>query len=125
VSVRSFVDSAGHEWLAFDVVPRSEERRRYDRRTSGETRLEDSERRDSDRRITVGGTRGITGAAGWLCFECGRERRRLWPIPAAWTRATDETLESYWRSARPVPRTTPAGERGAADEGRPHPPRRA
>ena len=32
MSFRTFVDSSGVEWQAFDVVPRSEERRHYDRR---------------------------------------------------------------------------------------------
>ena len=34
MALRTFVDSAGHEWQAFDVVPRENERRQYDRRSS-------------------------------------------------------------------------------------------
>jgi hypothetical protein len=107
MSLRSFVDSAGHEWQAFDVIPRSEERRRYDRRTSGEVQqVATEDRRDVDRRITVGGTTGIVGADGWLCFERGGDRRRLSPIPDDWHRCDDAQLEAYCRSARPVRRNS-------------------
>ena len=105
MSLRTFVDSAGREWQAYDVVPREEERRHYDRR-SGEVQLEQFEaledRRESDRRLTVGGRSERIGAAGWLCFEAGEERRRLSPIPEDWRRVDDTQLEAYMRSARQV-----------------------
>jgi len=31
-------------------------------------------------------------AAGWLCFQCGGERRRLAGIPAEWELMPDELL---------------------------------
>ena len=106
MSLRTFVDSAGHEWHAFDVVPRDEERRSYDRR-SGEIQLEDVEdRREQDRRLTVGRARTLGGGPGWLCFENGAERRRLSPIPEGWTHADDTQLEAYLLSARPVRQST-------------------
>lgn len=103
MALRTFVDSAGNEWQAFDVVPRSNERRGYDRRQ--QVKRESSEdRRERDRRLTVGGAREISGAQGWLCFECAGERRRLSPIPADWNRASDAQLDVYRMAARPVRR---------------------
>jgi hypothetical protein len=103
MSFRNFVDSAGDEWQAFDVVPHAEERRNYDRRLSDPVDEEDApERRDADRRLTVGRASGIAGAEGWLCFERGEQRRRLSPIPRDWFRASDAELEEYRLAARPV-----------------------
>ena len=102
MSLRAFTDSNGQKWEAYDVVPRTEERRRYDRR-SGEVKVEvTDERRDTDRRLTVGRSEHITSKAGWLCFESHDERRRLTPIPADWTRCDDAQLEAYCREARPA-----------------------
>ena len=102
MSFRTFQDSRGHEWQAFDVIPRLDERRNYDRRISGEIDGDADERRDADRRLTVGGNAAIAGTRGWLCFESGKQRRRLSPIPANWFGASDEELEAYCRTARPV-----------------------
>jgi hypothetical protein len=106
MSLRSFVDSAGNEWQAFDVVPRSDERRHTERRSSGEVPVDSIERREADRRLTVGGAAVITGARGWLCFERGNDRRRLSPIPEDWNRCDDSQLEVYRQSARPVRRNS-------------------
>ena len=104
---RSFIDSAGNEWQAFDVIPRADERRNYDRRLldHAEEELSD-ERRDADRRLTVGGASAVAGAQGWLCFERGDQRRRLSPIPLNWNRATDAELEAFCVAARPVRSST-------------------
>lgn len=102
MSLRTFKDSDGQEWEVYDVVPRAEERRRYDRR-SVETKLEEpDERRDVDRRVTVGGVEHIAAKAGWLCFDARDEKRRLSPIPEDWARCDDAKLESYLRDARPA-----------------------
>ncbi|MBV9492842.1 MAG: hypothetical protein JOZ54_01250 [Acidobacteria bacterium] len=102
MSLRTFTDSNGQQWEAYDVVPRVEERRRYDRR-SGEATVEAiEERRETDRRVTVGRSEHIASKAGWLCFERNDERRRLTPIPEDWTRCDDSKLESYCRSAKPA-----------------------
>lgn len=104
MAFRTFCDADGNEWQAFDVVPRSNERRRYDRRSGPRKATSDDERRDRDRRITVGGRSSLASGVheGWLCFERGDDRRRLSPIPNNWRRASDAELEAYLRSASPV-----------------------
>ena len=117
MSLRTFVDSAGQEWQAFDVVPRDDERRHYDRRTSAELTSDDQDddRREADRRITVGRASRIGGPqSGWLCFEHGGDRRRLSPIPADWNRCPDAQLEAYCRAARPVRPVTFTPPQGSA-----------
>ena len=103
---RTFLDSNGLEWTAFDVVPRAQERRQLERRVLGQLADMIEDRRDQDRRVTVGGRSSLAGGVneGWLCFERGVERRRLKPIPENWLRCSDRELEEYCRSARPVHR---------------------
>lgn len=122
MAMRSFTDSAGDEWQAFDVVPLDNERRHYDRRSDGTLAADsaagdDSERRDPDldRRLTVGGQSFVSPnmIQGWLCFEHGGERRRLSPIPDDWRQCTDRELEAYCQSARPVRRVLTGGDRPA------------
>lgn len=102
MSFRSFLDSDGNEWQAFDVIPRTDERRNYDRRLSEHAEESFDDRRDADRRLTVGGASSVAGAQGWLCFERGEQRRRLSPIPPNWNRATEAELQAYCQAARPV-----------------------
>ena len=105
MALRTFVDSSGREWSAFDVVPRENERRHRDRRTPDH---EDSsfDRREADRRVTIGGQSSLAShvSQGWLCFERGVDRRRLVPIPADWEQCSDEQLEVYCAQAKPVHR---------------------
>jgi hypothetical protein len=106
MTLRAFLDSTGNEWLAFDVIPRADERRRLDRRAFEAMQSQTDDRRYADRRFTVGGRSPLASgvADGWLCFERGAERRRLRPIPQGWTRCSDLELASYCQSARPVRR---------------------
>ncbi len=105
MALREFTDSAGQTWEAFAVIPREHERRRYDRRSSGDVRVDDSDdRRDGDRRITVGHTSGRLNVHGWLCFQHGDERRRLSPIPDDWRRCEESQLRTYLDAAHPVRR---------------------
>lgn len=108
MALRTFLDSAGNEWLAFDVVPRADERRRFDRRSPDEARSDVEDRRDLDRRLTVGGRSLLASSVsdGWLCFERGADRRRLCPIPENWNRLSDAELEAHCQSARPVRRVS-------------------
>ena len=106
---RSFKDSRGTEWQAWDVVPQLAERREGDRRQgvmSPHLLSVLSERRASDRRV-VSGRRPTLSAGldgGWLCFEAPVEKRRLTPIPADWLRCDDACLERYCRQAKPATR---------------------
>jgi hypothetical protein len=112
MALRSFVDSAGREWQAFDVVPRAEDRRRYDRRSSEGPAYDTDDRRDAERRIAVGVRPSQIGPGkGWLCFEHGNDRRRLSPIPEDWARCSDVALEQYCQAARPARRSSIAADR--------------
>src|SRR3954471_13305237 len=105
MALRTFVDSLGREWTAFDVVPRDSERRQRERRAAGEVESFE-ERRDADRRMTIGSQSTLTSQAadGWLCFERGIDRRRLSPIPSDWEQVTDQQLDAYCSRAKPVHR---------------------
>jgi hypothetical protein len=114
MAYRQFVDSRGREWSAFDVVPRENERRKFDRRISSRgVRAPGAERRERDRRLTIGGRMYLrSGAdAGWLFFEHDGDCRRLAPIPDHWAAATDEELESYCESAAPVKKSAAVNRR--------------
>jgi hypothetical protein len=122
MSLRTFVDSTGQEWDAFDVVPRDQERRHYDRRASDEIANDPDDRRDGDRRVTVGRASRIGGhQPGWLCFQRGDDRRRLSPIPPDWVHCGEEQLEAYCRTARPV-RSATLAARNARDDHHPDSP---
>lgn len=101
MALREFTDPAGNAWEAFAVVPRDQERRQYDRRST-ETHVDEvEERREADRRLTVGRAELVVGG-GWLCFQHGDERRRLTPIPADWEKCDEAQLVAYLDAARPV-----------------------
>jgi hypothetical protein len=40
--------------------------------------------------------------AGWLAFQCGDERRRLIPLPPAWTEMSDTALLHLKSQASPI-----------------------
>ena len=106
MAFRTFLDRTGDEWQAFDVVPREDERRHYDRRSGHQSEQDESvadDRRDEhDRRLTVGGVGLLGSAQGWLVFERGDERRRLSPIPDGWEKCSDLELDAYREVAQPV-----------------------
>ena len=106
MALRTFVDSLGREWSAFDVVPRDTERRLRDRRSADSSESFTDRRGENDRRLTIGGQSMLASQAheGWLCFERGVDRRRLTPIPNDWEQCTDAQLESYCSQAKPVHR---------------------
>lgn len=102
---REFTDSTGTDWSVFDVTPRSDDRRSYDRRRDGaETGPvpEAEDRRSDSRRVTVG-QRPPRLTQGWLCFEREGERRRLQPVPENWTALSDPDLEKLLATARVAP----------------------
>lgn len=98
---RTFKDSKGTEWHAWDVVPRLEERRVNERRTRPAAPPH-SNRRASDRRV-LSGERAVLATGyrqGWLCFETDVEKRRLSPIPRDWCQCAVERLEQYCAQAK-------------------------
>jgi hypothetical protein len=104
---RSFKDSTGVEWDAWDVVPQLGERRVEDRRQARRP-IEFRDRRRAERRIVMSRRAVMAGGLsnGWLCFEGAAEKRRLSPIPEDWSRCPESQLEEYCRMARPVRRST-------------------
>jgi len=111
---RQFIDSSGNEWLVFDVTPRVlEERRTHDRRGvdgSGESQ----DRREDDRRVTVGSPHPPRLTKGWLCFERNGERRRLQPVPDQWMSLPDAELQKFLSAARVAPTRHTASESAPA-----------
>lgn len=100
---RSFTDSTGAVWDAWDVVPQLGERRVEDRRRAREP-IAFRDRRRGERRIVMS-RRAVMASglsSGWLCFEGATEKRRLSPIPDDWARCPDAQLEAYRQLARPV-----------------------
>src|ERR1700738_633841 len=102
---RSFTDSHGQQWQAWDVIPALADRRIQQRR--GQTLKFEGDRRGAvERRVTDGKrptlSLGLNG--GGLCFEPPAEKRRLNPIPPDWLRCAVARLEEYCRAALPVRR---------------------
>lgn len=104
---RSFKDSTGVAWDAWDVVPQLAERRVDDRRQARQP-IAFRDRRRAERRIVMSRRAVMAGGLlnGWLCFEGATEKRRLSPIPDDWARCSESQLEEYCRVARPVRRST-------------------
>jgi hypothetical protein len=102
---RSFKDSTGVEWDAWDVVPQLAERRMEERRQAREP-IAFGDRRRGERRLVVSRRAVMAGglSGGWLCFEGAIEKRRLSPIPDDWMRCPEARLDEYCRLARPVRR---------------------
>lgn len=102
---RRFMDSTGDEWQVWDIVPQLSERRAGDR----ERRLHISpiafaERRMESRRFSLSRRAVLRGsyAQGWLCFDNGKDKRRLTPIPDDWTTCSAELIETYLGDATRV-----------------------
>jgi hypothetical protein len=104
---RSFRDTKGMDWQAWDVIPALADRRLHERRVQ-RTSIGAERRRATDRRVKVGRRPGLHAGMsdGWLCFEGAEEKRRLSPIPADWLRCAVERLELYLAAAKPAVRLT-------------------
>ena len=100
---RTFFDSEGVEWQAWDVLPKAIDRRMADRRVSFED-VSFADRRRADRRQVDGRWTPLTSGLrdGWLCFDADGDRRRLTPIPPDWEECPPGALESYCRLAMPA-----------------------
>jgi hypothetical protein len=89
---RTFRDESGRAWDVWEVVPTAVERRIA--RTV--TRPAVAERRRvHEPRVVV----PERLQRGWLAFQCGRERRRLSPIPVDWEDMTARELAELLHQA--------------------------
>lgn len=70
MAYREFTDDRGVVWTAWDTYPESSER------------------------VGLGAFQ-----TGWLTFQSGEERRRLFPIPADWAEAPEPALRQWARDA--------------------------
>ena len=80
MAVRTFESPDGITWTAWEVIP-------------GQV---------SEFRSTYGSHLPRQMAEGWLCFDCGVEKRRLSPLPANWADRTEAELWFLCRAAQPV-----------------------
>ena len=80
MAVRNFQSPDGTTWSVWEVIPGqiSELRSRYGSHLPGNL------------------------ADGWLCFDCGTEKRRLAPLPPDWQDRAEEDLWFWCRAAVPV-----------------------
>lgn len=101
MAMREFRDSHGVEWVVWEVIAMSSDRRRLrDRR-----RMVRRNSRERRQRLEPPLMLSRGGADGWLAFECAHERRRLRPIPKDWFELNDAELEEL--SQRAVPGRKP------------------
>jgi hypothetical protein len=98
---RSFTDSRGTRWQAWDVVPQLAERRVAQRRVAP-TSAPVERRHRAERRLVAGRRPSLNSGlgSGWLCFDAQVEKRRLSPIPEDWLRCPEERLEQYCAQAK-------------------------
>ena len=108
MTFRRFVDRDGTDWEVWEVVPAAVDRRRRERRVTGErrrsARANANDRRLLTRRVGASGNymRVTPGfERGWLCFSAGTDIRRLAPIPSDWDNAGSQELENWVKQASP------------------------
>ncbi|HEX6039243.1 hypothetical protein [Longimicrobium sp.] len=80
MAVRYFESPDGAAWRVWEVIP-------------GQV---------SDFRSSYGSHLPRDMADGWLCFDCGNEKRRLAPLPLNWHERPDGDLWFWCRAAEPV-----------------------
>jgi hypothetical protein len=118
VTPRTFKDRGGKNWDVWQVDPSANERRLAQRRLLHQKRTNSAERRSGTERRALKQARPLVApeyAYGWLCFQCGEEKRRLAPVPEEWERAHDEMLEQWCCAAKPVVRRKPESARDAGE----------
>ena len=99
MALREFTDSEGRVWRAWDVPPRrpySHRRTGAERRTAPTPGFAPERRVLADRRVCA--TPWLD--CGWLCFESGSEKRRLYPPPQAWDACTDQEMAALCRAGK-------------------------
>lgn len=80
MAVRNFESPDGIAWTAWEVIP-------------GQV---------SEFRSSFGSHLPRQMADGWLCFDCGSEKRRLYPLPPDWEARNDAELWFLCRAAEAV-----------------------
>jgi hypothetical protein len=102
---RTFIDTDGTRWQAWDVVPQYAERRHGDRRKPP-PRLVSEEHRAAERRRRAEARVPVRQGFehGWLAFESPVGTKRLAPIPHGWDALPDSALASLCRAAMDAPR---------------------
>jgi hypothetical protein len=86
---RDFTDSDGVMWQVWEVIPQSVERRKLrERRVAPRDQNDRRLRHEVRLRLSDGETEG------WLVFESPGVKKRLRPIPKAWSLASPVELES-------------------------------
>ena len=105
--LRRHEDPTGRVWNIWNVPPR------FSRARGGERREQPTPGFEPDRRVTPDRRIHDTPAewsTGWVCFDGGEEKRRLYPIPEDWDTADKEVLQRYLDQALPVAPGTPIDE---------------
>ncbi|HEU4881148.1 MAG TPA: hypothetical protein VFT45_02850 [Longimicrobium sp.] len=97
MSVRTFDSPDGIGWNVWEVIP-------------GQV---------SEFRSSFGSHLPRQMADGWLCFDCGSEKRRLYPPPTDWVNRTEAELWFLCRAAEPVRARAGAGCDAPAADGEP------
>lgn len=107
MALRTFTAPDGDEWRVWQVIPtpRLHENRTGERRGQDVLAYTGPERREDDRRGVEARFVEPRLAAGWLCFESAREKRRLAPPPSGWDALADDGLAELWSRAQHAPRT--------------------
>lgn len=91
MAVRNFESPDGTMWSVWEVIPG----------------------RVSEFRSSFGSHLPRDLANGWLCFDCGTEKRRLAPLPQGWAERPEADLLFWCRAAVPV---RPPASQAAARE---------
>lgn len=94
MAVRTFRSPDGATWSVWEVIP-------------GQV---------SEFRSSHGSHLPRDLADGWLCFDCGTEKRRLAPLPANWHERPDEDLRFWCRAAVPARTRTQAAAADPAED---------
>lgn len=94
---REFTDSRGVHWRIWQVKPSDSERE------AASTPLEYAPPGSvRAARLAREEARRAEWTQGWLLFESADAKKRLFPIPDGWTRASAGALEAMCDSAKPV-----------------------